>query len=346
MILPESTISRLTAWWNHDDLDRPCVLATLNTPPPPDLKGEALDHWWMDIPARLKRLRETIRVQRYLGEAVPYQYVDYGASAMAAALGCPMECVDTETIWAHPKFGDIDEALEADLSLEGVFWDKLMALTRGSLAFSRDHHFVSYFALGGVTDTAASLIGTENLLMDMVSEPDLVKKLMERMAGLWLKARKLVDRWFAESGQSCHIGWCGLWAPGTTFPLQEDFSYMISNEMYRRYCLPSLERFIADLDYPMYHLDGVNALKHLDTLLGLPDLKAIQWQPGAGYEDLEQWIPTLQKILKAGKSVQVYARTEEVVPITRAVGAKGMAYVLVDPEEKTVESILAQLGGE
>jgi len=332
MIIKESTKTQLTAWWNHEDMDRPCVLATQKTPLLPHLKGDALESWWMDIPARLERVKEVIRKQAYHGEAVPYQYVDYGASAMAGALGCPMEFVDADTIWAHPKFEDIDEALEADISLHGLFWEKLEALTRGSLAFSKDHHFVSYFALGGVTDTAASLVGTENLLMDMVAEPESVDALMTRMADLWLEAKGKVDQWFSEAGQSCHIGWCGLWAPGTTFPLQEDFSYMISNEMYRRYCVPSLERFIAALDYPMYHLDGVDALKHLDTLIGIPDLKAIQWQPGAGHEELEQWIPAIQKILKAGKSVQLYARAEEVEPITKAVGPKGMAYVLLDPE--------------
>jgi hypothetical protein len=341
MNLSESTKSRLAVWWNHEDLDRPCVLATLNTPPLPKLNRNELEQWWMDIPARLERVKETIRAQEYIGEAVPYQYVDYGASAMAGALGCPMEFVDADTVWAHPRFGDIEEALEAKISLHSLFWEKLEALTRGSLAFSRDHHFVSYFALGGVTDTAASLVGTENLLMDMVAEPESVEALMAAMADLWLEAKARVDEWFAESGQSCQIGWCGLWAPGTTFPLQEDFSYMISNEMYRRYCVPSLERFIAALDYPMYHLDGVNALKHLDTLIGIPGLKAIQWQPGAGHEDLEQWIPVIRKILKAGKSVQLYARADEVTPITGAVGAKGMAYVLTDPQN--ISTVIKQI---
>ncbi|MEX0324914.1 MAG: hypothetical protein AB3N33_02370 [Puniceicoccaceae bacterium] len=346
MILSDSTRNHLTAWWDHADLDRPCVLATLDTPPLPELKGEALETWWMDIPARLDRVKDIIKVQRYRGEAVPYQYVDYGASAMAGALGCPMEFVDADTIWADPRFEDIEDVLEADIALKGLFWEKLEALTRGSLAFSKDHHFVSYFALGGVTDTAAALYGTENLLMDMVAEPESVEELMTRMADLWLEAKGKVDQWFSEAGQACHIGWCGVWAPGTTFPLQEDFSYMISNEMYRRFCAPSLERFIAALDYPMYHLDGVDALKHLDTLIGMPDLRAIQWQPGAGHEDLEQWIPILQKILAAGKSVQVYARAEEVVPITRAVGPTGMAYVLVDATEASLETIETQLGGK
>lgn len=336
MIPSNSIQTRLNAWWNHDDLDRPCIFATLNSPQLPDLKGPALEDWWFDIPARLQRVRTRIATEEFFGEAVPYQYIDYGASAMPAALNCPMELVNTDTIWAHPLFDDIAAALDADLCLQGPFWERIKALTQGSLAFSKHHHFPSYFALGGVTDTAAALYGTENLLMDMVAEPDLVANLMLRIADLWLKAKANLDAWFQLADQRCHIGWCGIWAPSTTFPLQEDFSYMISNAMFRQFCAPSLERFTAALDFPMYHLDGIDALKHLDTLIGIPGLKAIQWQPGAGHESLAQWIPVIRTILNAGKSVQVYARAEEVVPLTNAVGAKGMAFVITNPDREAL----------
>jgi hypothetical protein len=47
-------------------------------------------------------------------------------------------------------------------------------------------------------------------------------------------------------------------------------------------------------------------------LLALPELHAIQWVPGAGHEEVKQWIPLIRHIQDNGKGVQVLCQPEEV----------------------------------
>jgi len=62
------------------------------------------------------------------------------------------------------------------------------------------------------------------------------------------------------------------------------------------------------VDHRIYHLDGPGAIHHLDTLLNLPELHAIQWVPGAGVTGgITQWVPLILRVQSKGKSIVVYA---------------------------------------
>ena len=51
---------------------------------------------------------------------------------------------------------------------------------------------------------------------------------------------------------------------------------------------------------------GPGELPHLDALLSIPELKGIQWIPGAGQPDYTQWPEVYRKIRAAGKLIQIY----------------------------------------
>ena len=57
--------------------------------------------------------------------------------------------------------------------------------------------------------------------------------------------------------------------------------------------MPSLQQQCQKLDYTLYHLDGPDAIKHLDALMEIEELDALQWTPGAGKPDGgdELWYP-------------------------------------------------------
>jgi hypothetical protein len=117
-------------------------------------------------------------------------------------------------------------------------------------------------------------------------------------------------------------------------------AYNISPDMFRDFCVPAIRAQAAVMEYPFFHLDGVGMIPHLDPLLELAEIKVIQWQPGAGKEDLEQWYPLLRRILETGKSIQVYARADEVKPLVEAVGARGVLAVINDATHENMEALL------
>ncbi len=138
--------------------------------------------------------------------------------------------------------------------------------------------------------------------------------------------------------------WVGIWAPGSTFPIQEDLSYMISPDIFRELCIPRIKRVVDAMDYPLYHLDGDRALVHLDELLKIENLKAIQWQPGAGKERLDQWYDVIKKIIAGGKACQVFAEPDEIDSLVEGVGTKGLLVVVKNATNKQAEGLMKKWG--
>jgi hypothetical protein len=87
---------------------------------------------------------------------------------------------------------------------------------------------------------------------------------------------------------------------------------MVSPDAFRWLIDPEQRAAAAFFGGAVYHLDSPGAVAHLDALLEIPQLKAIQWVPGAGQPTAGGWIPLLQRIQAAGKALQIYAKTAEV----------------------------------
>lgn len=330
----------LENWWGHGDQEHPCLLITI--PPAPSgliPDTDDLEKWWMDIDFIIDRQMRVLDGQHYYGQAVPHHYIERSASAMPGVLGARMKFIDKETMWAYPCYESIEQVAEIALDPQNIWYRKAIEITRRSVALARGHHFVAPFALDGITDIMAGLYGTENFLIDLIAKPREVARAMERAKRIWIALFDEVEALIAQSGNPGGIGWAGIWAPGTTFPLQEDFSYMISDAMFREFCLPHLLDQMDAMDCPFYHLDGAGALSHLDTLLSIDKLKAIQWVPGAGKERLSQWYDVIRCILEAGKSVQLYGKPEEVDDLVKHVGARGLL-ITVDATEEQAQDLV------
>ena len=111
-------------------------------------------------------------------------------------------------------------------------------------------------------------------------------------------------------------------------------------------CRPSLTEQCEWLDHSMYHLDGTQAMCHLDALLSIEALDAIEWTPEAGIEGGgdPRWFDLYRKILDAGKSLQaIGVRPEQVAPLLDAIGGKGVYIATHASNAKDAEAI-ATLG--
>jgi hypothetical protein len=136
-------------------------------------------------------------------------------------------------------------------------------------------------------------------------------------------------------------------ASTTGYYLQCDFAYMISPRMFERFVMPELAACCAALDSAFYHLDGKGQIPHLDMLLSLPRLRGIQWVPGAGHPQAEEWLPLLKRIRDGGKLCQVFVTRQGALKILRELGGKG--FILKIDETLTLreaEAFLHSLANE
>ena len=262
------------------------------------------------------------------GEAFPFFFPFVGAGDLAAFLGSPVEFT-TGTVWYHTCMAEPPEnhpPLRCDQRSE--LFQAQLALNTAAMKSSRGRYFVALPDLIENFDILASLRGIETLLMDLVDRPDWVSTRIEQINQAYFEAfdvfyQKVRD---ADGGNtSCF----NLWAPGKLAKVQCDAAAMLSPAAFRQFVAPALQRQCQWLDYAMYHLDGENAMCHLDALLEIPEIQAIEWTPqfwsqgqGGGKP---MWYDLYRRILAGGKSVQaVFVEYDEVIPLLDAVGPKGM----------------------
>jgi len=150
-----------------------------------------------------------------------------------------------------------------------------------------------------------------------------VKQLLARVEADYFK---MYDRFYKKlraAGQPI-TSWLPLLADGKYYIPSNDFSIMISQRMYEEFFLPGLIRECQYLDRSIYHLDGPGALRHLDSILAIPELDALQWVFGAGNEGFERWVWVYQKAQAAGKGIQVTCTLEEVEQVMQVLSPRGL----------------------
>jgi len=107
--------------------------------------------------------------------------------------------------------------------------------------------------------------------------------------------------------------------------------------------LPYLAEQVASLDRSLYHLDGVDALRHLDLVLSLEGLTALQWTPGSGKPDGgdECWDFIYRKALDRGKCIYALVAPSNVEGFIRRFGSRGV-YILTQAEDAEAAEALVK----
>ena len=137
------------------------------------------------------------------------------------------------------------------------------------------------------------------------------------------------------------IGWSPIYCAGKSAVLQCDVSCLLSPEQGRRYVFPAIEEEAQFLDHCVYHLDGKEALVHLDTILSIDKIDCIQWVPGAGQPRTPEWMELLQRIQAAGKAVWIYDWTlEEIKAYHRELKPDRVAYQVAVSSPSEAEELL------
>ena len=101
---------------------------------------------------------------------------------------------------------------------------------------------------------------------------------------------------------------------------------------------------VVAMTHNIFHLDGRGVARHLDAILELPNVNAIQWVQGVGRDQpILQWVPLIRKIQAAGKSVVVDMTVAELEPFMDAVRPEGILLCLPTASEAEEVAILERL---
>lgn len=338
---------RLEAWWKGELVDRcACMVSAprkgvkpkLPTPPT-DLRKR-----WTDPGYVVARWLAEAEGTYWGGESIPSFFPNTGPTTMGQFLGCEVVYHETTT-WKRPFVEDWDRDFpKAVFDPRNENWQDVLRLTRAGLEVAPGKFMLGVTDLGGFSDVVSAARGPERLCMDLLDCPEKIVRLRGPITEIWKRMFDQLHGMISKKLEGC-IGWMGVWAPGATFHPQDDFSCMISDAMFREIFLPPLLEQFAHIDWNLYHLDGPNALQHLDTLLAVEDIEAIQWVHGAGHKPMTKWIWLLKKIQQSGKRIIVYCEPEEVERIMRELSSKGMLLATRAKTEDDARALLTKVAG-
>ena len=326
-----SVAAHYDAFWQRDCIDRFLVYLAVGKHPskPPRPAGASDEEYinlkWNDLDYRTQVSDLHHSTNTYYLDGFPVQFINFGPGSLAASIGGNYQLA-LNTVWfdRNPIITDWDNPPTLEFDPESDLWKKTVALTDRILQSGLAHTSVA--DLGGTMDILASLRGTENLLYDMYDYPEEVKAATKRINALWKHAYTLsVNR--TAPYQEGTSSWMPVWCRQRYSPLQCDFSAMLSPDMFEEFVLPDLIDLTEFLDHSIYHMDGIGEIPHLDHLLSIPRLDAIQWTPGAGIGDPgdERWFEMYQRIQAAGKGLVLFVGKPDLVePLIKSISPKGV----------------------
>jgi len=348
------TQRRFTRWWNREGLligmwGAPDTGRAVHDEVPAPVRPTTLAERYCDAEFRAAENHHRLSRAVFPAEMLPLAGTDLGPGSLALFCGSQPGFAE-DTVWFFPgleSVADPEELPPLRFDPANPWWIISERIVRACVERAQGRYVVGCPDLIENLDILAALRGGQTLCLDLIERPAWVHRKLAEINQLWFDAYDRIHALIRDDEGGSAFGAFCVWGPGKTAKVQCDASAMISPRMFREFVVPPLTAQCAWLDYSLYHLDGTQALVHLDALLEIEPLDAIEWTPQAGLEmgGHRRWHELYRRILAAGKSVQVVAvEPDEVIPLLDAVGREGVYLLVHFADEREVEPLLERVG--
>jgi hypothetical protein len=344
----ENTRARIEAFWEQEVLDRPVTMFILAKPPDEQV-DLPLEHQvapadrWLDAQYQAELALALLTNREYLGDSLPIAFPNLGPEIFSALYGCPMHFGDYGTSWTDPILHDWSQVDQLQLDWNHPYLTRLVEMTDALLEIGRGKFITGMTDWHPGGDAIAAFRDPQNLALDLVEHLDDVKRLLVRVEADYFRIYDMFYEKLRVNGQPI-TSWLPLLCDGRYYIPSNDFSIMISKAMFDEVFLPGLVRECQALDRSIYHLDGPGALRHLDSILSICELDALQWVFGAGNEGFQRWIKVYQEAQRRGKSIQVSCDIEEIPLVMQTLSPRGLFLdVQGVPNPEAGEALLKEL---
>ena len=344
----EQSKARMDAFWACALIDRPVVQFYLSKPvdecvPLPASNHNTSAEWWLDAEYQAELALAQLQNQEFLGDSMPVAFPNLGPEVFSAFYGCPLVFGDYGTSWSEPILLDWNQADTLCLDWESPYLKKLHEMTDALLAIGQGKFITGMPDWHPGGDAVAALRNPQTLALDMIEHVAEVKQLLGKLEADYYQLYDCFYHKLRRAGQPIST-WLPLVCDEKYYIPSNDFSIMISTAMFEDVFLPGLIRDCQFLDRSIYHLDGPGALRHLDSILAIPELDGLQYVPGAGNEGYHKWVGVYRKAQAAGKAIEVFCTVQEIDAVMETLDPHGV-YLSVSgvPSREVGEAMLKRL---
>lgn len=294
------SMARVEAWFAGAVIDRPPVrfmspnyFPAITTKPYQSLE---LEDKWFDAEFRVDAYLASVSGVVFPAETFPFFYPFLGVDFYAALYGSAL-VFDDVTSWATTalhNWTQLDE-LRFDRG-SNVYFERAEALTQVALERCAGKTLVGYTSLHPGVDAAAAIRGHAEMCLDLVDNPDEVTRLIDKMLADFAHVFHHFNGMLKERDLPS-ISWLAVPSAGTIHIPGCDFATLLSPEHFEAFCLPALMREVQVAEHNVFHLDGKGVARHIDMIMEVPGIDAIQWAQGSGSNrPILQWLPLIKKI--------------------------------------------------
>ncbi len=305
-------------------------------PDPP--KAKDVKQFWFDPKWRAHNLHYQLSKSSFKADILPVANTHLGPGSLGAILGAELDGGE-DTIWIKE---DPNFAGEIQFDRNNPYWKLHLDLLQECKKLAGERYFVGCPDLVEGLDVLASLKGTQETLMDMMLQPEVLDVQLQKVNDIYFQVFDEIYDIINVDGEMAYC-YFSIWAPGKVAKLQSDISIMFSEDDYRRFVQPYIREQAQKLDFSLYHLDGVDAQRHLDAILEIDELNAIQWTPGVGEPQGgdPRWYDLYKKILAGGKSIMAnWVTLEELEPLIDNIGNQGLHINVDFKSEREIDEAL------
>jgi hypothetical protein len=336
----DMAMQRVYAWYQCEVLDRAPIRfmahnefldADVNDA---DLSPEQRRARWFDVEYQVDLFVRSIEGRTFLGETFPVYWPNLGPNVYAAFYGVELKFGEV-TSWSEPIVHDWDDLDNLQLDLNNVYFARIEALTQHALERCEGKFLVGYTDLHPGLDCAAAWRGMDRLCIDMIENPGQVKRLAELAIADFERVYDHFDA-ILKAHRQPSSSWMGIPSFGRMHIPSCDFAALISPQSFKEYGLPILEREVETMTHNIFHVDGKGVARHLDSILSVPEVHAIQWVQGVG-DDLPvmQWVPFIKEIQARGVPVIVDLNRNELHDFMQEMDPEGLfLWVATESEEE------------
>lgn len=324
----EKRIQRQDAFWDCEIIDRPFVSISCHSPNPdfpplPEKKHASIKDRWFDLEYTADKALHNIMNVQYFGDALPTFNPNFGPEVLSAFFGMEMEFSES-TSWGIPNLESWDDLSKIHFNEDNYYYRKMHEYTDILLEKGRNRFYVGLtdFHPGG--DAVAAFRDPMQLNYDMIDHFDEVKKLVMVLNPIYFSIFDSFYNKITGEYKNATTCWASVVSSRKWYVPSNDFSCMVSKAMFDEAFLPGLIEECRFYQNSIYHLDGPGALQHLDSLLDIKELNAIQWVFGAGNGRPTDWLHVYQKCQDAGKGIQMHISPDELDTIIENLKPNGV----------------------
>jgi hypothetical protein len=179
----------------------------------------------------------------------------------------------------------------------------------------------------GPGDLLIAAMGAERCYMGFYDYPRQIKSLLGQITEMYIHwASSQLAALPTLAGGYCNQ--YGLWSPGTTIRMQEDYAVNVSYPIFREFLLPSISAVVDAFDFHVLHTHSYGHLA--EWALDIPRLGAIEMTIDPTGPSIEDLIPRLQAIAARKPLILLGVATEKQVSLLTASLPSGAVVLDVD----------------